>query len=484
MVTIKSYTDIEQSKKLAKILPIESADMVLPFRHTKNDEYIPGYVVSRNYVEVYNEMMKLPGMGKEDVCQLIQPAWSIAALFDVLPDNCGINKEDRKYVGYAVSDECGTYTSDNLVDACVSMIEYLHELKESEDEKIRKEIVEIFKSAQRDGICEPIKNEQFEKIFAWLEKQGEQKTLSKTEPIVEGLTTEFQKQVSHLIASAMDKEHEYNEGFVKWTANVLLNYAKHELEKQVGQKQNVTDIVSDLENYFSTTTKEQQEKDWDEIKNWEEKHFNHDKHIEIISTNKVEPKFKVGDIITNKKSKDTVKIVQILHDSYCYSGWDGAATVHSDFSISEQDNWELVEQKPTWSEEDDKILNEFIESLRYSNGNGYNKQIDWLKSLKDRIQPQLKQEWSKEDGEMVETLNEYVKNLDILFSEIKIGDKDILSNEFREKVQHWLKSFKERYTWKPSDEQMKFLWKYAEQNNYDGRILGTLYNDLKKLREE
>lgn len=59
----------------------------------------------------------------------------------------------------------------------VDFIEYKYpELKESEDEKIRKEIIEIFKSAQRDGICEPIKNEQFEKIFAWLEKQGEQKS--------------------------------------------------------------------------------------------------------------------------------------------------------------------------------------------------------------------------------------------------------------------------------------------------------------------
>ena len=27
MATIKSYTDIEQSRKLAKILPLESADM-------------------------------------------------------------------------------------------------------------------------------------------------------------------------------------------------------------------------------------------------------------------------------------------------------------------------------------------------------------------------------------------------------------------------------------------------------------------------
>ena len=39
-------------------------------------------------------------------------------------------------------------------------------------------------------------------------------------------------------------------------------------------------------------------------------------------------------------------------------------------------------------------------------------------------------------------------------------------------------------TWKPSDEQMAILYKYAEQNNYDGSILTSLYNELKKLREE
>ena len=82
MITIKSFTSLEQSKKLAEILPIESADMVLPFKHSKNDEYIPGYVVSRNYVEVYNEMMKLQRMEKEDVCKLIQPCWSLAALLE------------------------------------------------------------------------------------------------------------------------------------------------------------------------------------------------------------------------------------------------------------------------------------------------------------------------------------------------------------------------------------------------------------------
>jgi hypothetical protein len=37
--------------------------------------------------------------------------------------------------------------------------------------------------------------------------------------------------------------------------------------------------------------------------------------------------------------------------------------------------------------------------------------------------------------------------------------------------------------WRPSEEQMKFLYKYAEQNNYDGAILTSLYNDLKQLKQ-
>lgn len=38
--------------------------------------------------------------------------------------------------------------------------------------------------------------------------------------------------------------------------------------------------------------------------------------------------------------------------------------------------------------------------------------------------------------------------------------------------------------WKPSDEQMEIIYKYAEQNNYDGSVLTSLYRDLKKLKGE
>ena len=52
----------------------------------------------------------------------------------------------------------------------------------------------------------------------------------------------------------------------------------------------------------------------------------------------------------------------------------------------------------------------------------------------------------------------------------------------------WLKSIKSRITWKPSDEQMEALddFIYAKYPNIEkhGAIVKSLYQDLKKLREE
>jgi hypothetical protein len=46
----------------------------------------------------------------------------------------------------------------------------------------------------------------------------------------------------------------------------------------------------------------------------------------------------------------------------------------------------------------------------------------------------------------------------------------------------FIESLKQRYTWKPSDEQMFALNIAIEME--DGDILKSLYQDLKKLREE
>ena len=65
---MKSFTDIEQSKKLVEILPIESADML----------YSP---LGNDYPWVWHEEVKL-------LEKNATPCWSLTALLDVLPVSC------------------------------------------------------------------------------------------------------------------------------------------------------------------------------------------------------------------------------------------------------------------------------------------------------------------------------------------------------------------------------------------------------------
>jgi hypothetical protein len=132
---MKAYTDIEQSRKLAEILPIESADMVLQFTHKENNEYIPGYAVSRNYIEAYNDMLLLPTMDKDTISKLIQPCWSLAALLDILPAECecmsleyiNYGSNHKKYfMSYTGGENTEDY--DNPIDACYEMIIKLHKM--------------------------------------------------------------------------------------------------------------------------------------------------------------------------------------------------------------------------------------------------------------------------------------------------------------------------------------------------------------------
>ena len=106
MAAIKSYTDIEQSKKLAEILPIESADMY----------------------RIYDIPYAIP---YENRIGEAKPCWSLAALLDVLPEIQGskpVIALDDNYITYPHMSGLH-FKADNLVDACVAMIIKLHELK-------------------------------------------------------------------------------------------------------------------------------------------------------------------------------------------------------------------------------------------------------------------------------------------------------------------------------------------------------------------
>ena len=132
--------------------------------------------------------------------------------------------------------------------------------------------------------------------------------------------------------------------------------------------------------------------------------------------------------------------------------------------------------------EDEKIRKEIISALKYANCKGvYDKHIAWLekqgeqnlansaKTCKDEQKPA----WSEEDESM------RVRTIGALSSCLLSEVPEEVTKEI-----NWLKSLKERYTWKPSDEQMKCLDNVKGSDDHNGYVLNTLYNDLKKLRKE
>lgn len=127
---MKSYTNLEQSKKLAEILPLESADMFLAL-----NGHIP---VMSKYID--------DGLFTADITAI--PCWSLTALLDVLPNEISTGEEwhskyqidIRKYNGgdnttlYQIAygnnrgssgswhDMINTGEKQNLIDSCVDMV--------------------------------------------------------------------------------------------------------------------------------------------------------------------------------------------------------------------------------------------------------------------------------------------------------------------------------------------------------------------------
>ena len=129
---MKAYTDLEQSKKLAEILPFESADM-----HYATWTILDGdFIVSPNQGSTIEDL-------QEDYGEQIIPCWSLAALlnylreidffpkieaneFSVTMNVCYYGKNKRKVLTpiHEIKVE-----AESFVDTCYELILKLNEMK-------------------------------------------------------------------------------------------------------------------------------------------------------------------------------------------------------------------------------------------------------------------------------------------------------------------------------------------------------------------
>lgn len=125
---MKAYTDVEQSKKLAEILPIESADMAWCNNSIKGVNYTDEYSANLYTVKEMQECFDKALNGWDKYWELI-PCWSLTALLEIIRNNG--RYELQMYEGGYYFEANGFMTESyfNPVDACVEMIMKLHELK-------------------------------------------------------------------------------------------------------------------------------------------------------------------------------------------------------------------------------------------------------------------------------------------------------------------------------------------------------------------
>ena len=140
--------------------------------------------------------------------------------------------------------------------------------------------------------------------------------------------------------------------------------------------------------------------------------------------------------------------------------------------------------KQEWSEEEKKMLARIIErgqsQIQMFETGLLPEHINWLKSLPERFNLQPEQEWSEEDENALKYIHELIG---FGFTE-KFFDAQTAA-DMREWLNEKFKSLRPQPHWKPSEEQMKVfdgLYHNYILDQKDYEVLKSLYNDLNRLK--
>jgi len=240
--------------------------------------------------------------------------------------------------------------------------------------------------------------------------------------------------------------------------------------------------------------------------------------VEQKPADKVEPKFHEGDWLVNIEYGNVVRVLEVLKDNYRLDfGGDTIGALCTELVDNDYRLWDINKDA---KDGDILVCNEEILLFKsYSvqnrislycwyNGqtnNFHSKEVDNVSvTTRNKICPATKEQHDALEKAMTDagyTFDFEKKELKKIEQPHAWSEEDETNLRRTEyavmkffggdcSLVDWLrKSLKDRYTWKPSDEQMEFLKKCIEAYNEvtfptEVRVLSSLYNDLKKLREE
>lgn len=402
------------------------------------------------------------------------------------------------------------------------------EPKESEDERIREELVEYFINTG----CNSIRGVPIENVLAYLEKQIEQKSVGCGfeigDTITDGTST-FKIvgiQDGHYIADDGDKvcfyvAHRYytplqqhKEQKPVHTAKEMWKEMRLEVYAQASGNRHEPNYSDDSTKMFSlcdideifekigNSTVGSQPADSDAIKGGD--FISDGKRVFLVLANAEERNLgETGSTFCEGRILGVNGVVYCNGDDFekfKRATSDERAKFIHDLKV----RVELKEQPVEWSEEDERMLQHIVSDLREFRDcetdeeliSDYEDEISWLKSAR----PQPKQEWSEEDIKKNRS-EEYNKG----FNDAAYGGKlrgwskedekcckiallalnDHPLNQDELKAFNWLRALKSRFGWKPSEDQIQALYSLVSDEGvtYFSQLshLKSLYQDLKKL---
>ena len=365
------------------------------------------------------------------------------------------------------------------------------ELAESEDERIRKAMIDLFKHEREEGITVLHYGVNIECMIDWLEKQGEHDKFRESIQVGDKVTRNRDGMLVNLsqlkrVAKKDEKQREQKpdtdfSDLRTWKYIVDAVLTEKELIGQYRDRPFTEEVAKKLQKRFG---KIEQKPAWSE-----EDKVMLDKVIERLHKHSAGDKEYLDIYYWLIALKDRVQPKQEWGEKYIADVFEkvGLAKIAREQgydALTEAIQSAMIElskftpqPKQEWSEEDETVLDNLIYALANDRiGNDRDEYVDWLKSLKDRVLPQPKHEWSGGDEAHLHSLITHLEQW--IERHPNTTGADIQGENIT-----WLKSLRPQSQWKPSEEQMIELHRVISGCSYDIEPLVEIEEQLKKLME-
>lgn len=352
-----------------------------------------------------------------------------------------MNIEEKAKAYDEALDRAKAYHRNELAGSRKEMMEYIFpELRESEDEKIRKFLIDYFTSYKIGNVATKLNGYRIDDILAYLEKQKEPentsastmapscweveqkephytkrsalfdkcvencdpKTVEEVNKRVDDIMnmpelSAFEQALTNFICDWEDDEERWADNFVKKHGKHILDMAREELQKEQKPAEPSDEELQrhqdELYNFKVFAAKQAKEHHISFVHDFEWNNF----CAELLSY--FNEKRKPAEW-SEEDEKDIAHIIRVLDDCYAYGKHDLSKTDHENLvgtlkSIHPQ-------LKSEWSDEDEGELQNAIDALEflgkkgtYKSESGYDaalKAASWLKLF--RLQP--KSEWNED----------------------------------------------------------------------------------------